>query len=496
MEDKIDVRFGAWSICLPPEDFFHFKHHLACPPKNLREEAFKEKGLKKPLFGAIFCRPEIKGRNRNRLQIRSTQALEHPHEARRFEPLLFSGHAYFGGREKFGPSKNRMAIHANLGLNLQRFIRHQPASDDLENFNPKNSKTRLRKRRGERATFDDETALDGKDNWIPNTTKWRNFANGNKTIMHLRGYIEAVRRRIESEFRRADYVAAKAHGGTRGFRIEREYYALSAVENAWEFSSDDAIGDVESWGERIAQFFERRSREDFNSSNKKEIEWDRNSPCYSIGLAKNVSLRLYAKTSQRIRFEMVHKKVNWTEAVKEAQSSTDGSLKLSNARRDHSQDVRSLDDLICVLQQVRKKSAMWLNKIMEDLRARHKGQLYRPFVDLVAEVAGALPKNCTMENNARLLRAMIHILCGQLGFRGSASKGEFAPVIKALKQRGVIQWCGRRRFYRLCAEFTRAAEAFQKMDDHFYSLVGSATAYRKFHVVNGHEIRDRVRTAE
>ncbi|WP_156345820.1 hypothetical protein [Verrucomicrobium spinosum] len=82
-----------------------------------------------------------------------------------------------------------------------------------------------------------------------------------------------------------------------------------------------------------------------------------NSPCFSIPIAENVRLKLYAKTNKRIRFEIVHSEL-WNQRA----------ALLKEAGLKPETGGRSWNEVPHLLKALRQRAAKHMNNVMEHLR--------------------------------------------------------------------------------------------------------------------------------
>ena len=216
--------------------------------------------------------------------------------------------------------------------------------------------------------------------------------------------------------------------------------------------------------------------------------------CYHITLAENVTLRLYAKTNRRIRFEVVHSDLTgkWTELVAKADLK-DGEKRVKiKGPHNYSNDPRPVNDLMKAMKTLRKEAAAHLNRLLEQMRAgKSEGPLCRPVVDLLAEISASMPQGLAVDERARLSRVLMYLLCYSRGFRGKLARGELAAPLKALNERGVISWDKHRRFFVLAPEFALAADALENATGNPMPILGDSGTSRLFSLVNGEIVRDR-----
>lgn len=122
------------------------------------------------------------------------------------------------------------------------------------------------------------------------------YARRHSLDVHLQDYLSSVSDAL------ADCLEPPLNAGGIEF-IKSEYRSLRSIEIYWEFSDADPIGLVS----RLIQPLRRLS---YEVSLTREIldryreEVDTDSWCITLALTADIRLRVYAKTTQRVRFEI------------------------------------------------------------------------------------------------------------------------------------------------------------------------------------------------
>lgn len=484
-EDKIDVMMKEWCINVADDRFDAFRSHLAAPPEEEEESAFcDENGWR--VYGWLFCRPETVGKKKHGLDVRKTKVSG---KKKSFGPPLFGGYIQFHRALSDGhplyPGWRPASI--KLSLNLQRYIRHQP-KQKVPSVDSLTEPCRIAKRKDVCSIFAGEAAYDGEDNWIPDTPEWANFANSTASLTHLKNYLEKIARVVQREMRRALSNANQE----KSIEVVRhkEQLSLSVVETAWEFRSESPLSDVVEIGNMLMNLRTHANVTSYGLPNQSKlvglgsVKRHKESPAFHIPLAENVELRLYAKTNRRIRFEVVQMGLwkKWSELLREA-----------GGKPGDRHASRTVDQFIKVIEALRVRAATHLNKLMKQLRAtKAEGLLCRPVVDLLAEIAAAMPSSLDVQDRASLTREVLHLLCYQKGFRRTIANSELSPPFTTLKKRGVVRWDKRRRFYVLSPEFAPAADALEKLTGNpFTAFFGRSKDLRSFYRVGKRLFRDR-----
>ena len=219
-EDKIDLALGKWILHTNDPAFVRedFLHYLASPPKNCRpfSERFAEHGW-------IFSRPQLKGP----LRIRTNRIPSF--EARFNQPLLFAGECHVQRRQIDSEGVHEFTLY--LSLNALRFVRYQPVAARPISPTPANWAAPTLLQPEWQPDSEGEFSLDGKDNWLPDTSPFHAWANSSRWQHHLRRYLVTVGKAFDDELRRV------ANGQISVTRAEN--FAFSKVEMAWEFRAGE-----------------------------------------------------------------------------------------------------------------------------------------------------------------------------------------------------------------------------------------------------------------
>jgi hypothetical protein len=440
-EDKVDLELSGWAVVGlgTDEGSEHvFKDYMSSPPAGSEDLAWKA-GEEAARYGWLFLRPHLEGKDRNKLLIRK-QVLIHPQDRRRHEAPLSAGHCLFY-RDRKSRLVTRHLAKLRLSLNVQRFTRHQYQSDTpskLKSF-------RLQRRRENRSMHGDEFALDGADNWLPQGAAWK-MAHKSE---HLAGYVLLIAREVERDLSRAcKYSTDLEQSGDEwtsiGWERENESYRFEKVETLWEFPSENPIGDVLQIGAKLMHF----NRE---GAIAREFSRVRNSPCFVVPIGEGVQLKLYAKTNQRIRFEVVQSDLGRRRGELLAEAGI--------VVRKGEEWKRPFSEIPKVMKAIRARAAAHMNQVMDEIR----GVKIPPVkacsvVKLLSEVTAAVFSSPFMSRRHSDLQTLLFCLCYQRGYRGQIKKGPLSIALSTLERRGVLTFDRARQFYKLAKDYEGAAD--------------------------------------
>ena len=264
-------------------------------------------------------------------------------------------------------------------------------------------------------------------------------------------------------------------------RIEfsrHDYYSIRSVETAWEFASDSSVEDVLYIGETMfrhcADDVEARLYRGRKLDARGEAARKQNSLRVLIPLARNVKLRVYAKTNKRIRFEVIQEDLEdvWGELRKEA-----GLPPMPRNRRGEMQE-RPHAELMSLFGAIRKRAAQHLNDFLRRVAISEGGGV-RPKsgLELLAEIGSAVAPIDDEAKRARLTRRLMSIVAQQGGYRGKVNKGNLGAAITRLNKRGVFEYLKGKHLYAVAPAYGPAAASFRALSaETLTALFGEAVS--------------------
>lgn len=272
------------------EDVEYFLYQLCIPPLHMRAESEAE------MFGRIFTIQE-RGRPPEfyRRDIRSNALTVGGHDFPR--PL------YEGWLIAFRRSERCWNLNAVVSVNPTRFIRHQPAAY-ISSMHAQAIPSHERLLRREIPSHcHGESALIEADNWIPNSRRWNAYTSPQFWPLIRSSCLRSISQQVISgienagEWMQSINPAVCVGGAWR--------YNLRSVETYWEFSHQDPIGAVLSL-QPLLDTFHRRAVLPRDYPLDEPTDDYENSRCLRLKTRTGETLRIYAKTNRRIRFEIVH----------------------------------------------------------------------------------------------------------------------------------------------------------------------------------------------
>lgn len=401
--DKIEWRFCPSFLRLEREsaheDTQIFLHHLSLPSARTREV---QDGDWKGAYGWIFGPSSTNRRGYSR-KIRKhavrcgTQLLR---------PLLF------GGGVLLQASSGDKRIEFTLQINPSRLVHHHPKLKLL--FDPPWQHVAALSINPSPRDLGGEFALDGKDNWIPQSPQYdRAWSRRHRDAKRCFQLIEEA---LESEIERVNET------GFNLVPLRDGRHSIRTLETYWEFSHPDPTGLVLSLKRHLkalslrqfkANIYRQRRREDAQRE-----ESEKNSVCLLVSLGRGEVLAVYAKTNRRVRFEV-------------RQDFTKNAAHLSGGHT--ATNPRQLADLLSV---ARSRCADHLNRIFASLRRVKTFPANSvSATGLLADFAGALHRS---ENFPTILSLLL-------------ANGKIASVpglqrdIASLRKAGLIELYGPRQ---------------------------------------------------
>ena len=202
---------------------------------------------------------------------------------------------------------NNQFITANYGANVNpsRFVRYQGC-----NVVPGSRRSWLAPL-FRKASLDSggEFSLDDSDNWIPDhpAAIWQSFIA--EWPARLFDYFNELETAMRGEMERRGQMSSLDGTGTLRFVLSDEPWRLRHVESYWEFRqqlSPEFLAMVESaMASYSAMPYTRQDRERPRGRRRGRVT--QNGTVLSMTAAPGVEIVVYAKTNERVRFEVRHK---------------------------------------------------------------------------------------------------------------------------------------------------------------------------------------------
>ena len=344
-EDKIEMEIGTWVLNGTCENFEQIRHAISCPNSHHRSDMTPDDPN---FFGYLFNRPNNNGTLRLPLEIRKSTL--HGHGGCVLaHPLLFAGKWMFSYRPWRGNESRDFATVLNLSLNPTRFVRHQPEPQPMPSANARWPPPSLSMSAAE-PQGNGEFSLDGKDNWLPSGSFFETWANPHRWQRHLRNYVVGVAEEFHSQLEHAIDVTSDA-------RLHRvESFTLRKVETYWEFAAIEPTELVRSLIPHLSAYSAGQATISTFPVPAQMVNV--NSLSFSVKLTAKLSLRVYAKTNRRVRFEIIQEDLNHREL-----------LGLPLVRRGQPRQPRSgsFNDILRCLYVLRGRASTALNAVLEFL---------------------------------------------------------------------------------------------------------------------------------
>ncbi|MEI6715141.1 MAG: hypothetical protein WCO60_15385 [Verrucomicrobiota bacterium] len=296
-----------------------FRQYVGAAPTDLRAETASR------MYGRIFTVAPHNGRG-NYLTIR-----QQPTEwggtslaAPPFSGQLKTRLSAANGENFICKITSRLHLNPTRGLNLCPAL----ASDDALSWEDVLFRGRT----------DAELAkgLDAKDNVISDEALGRPALSSTSVT---RRYLEAIYDGIRSELQRASSATdSLPMPGT----LRTENFSLRRAETYWEFLALNAVELVRKLA-RSLRTFHRQNRIREHGLDSETVD---NSPSITLFLSKGEAIRIYAKTANRIRFEVIHHP------------------KKQNGLLSGGYCAATLPDCMAKLNELRQKAATLVNRVL------------------------------------------------------------------------------------------------------------------------------------
>lgn len=432
-EDKIELSLGTFTVQATTEEMDAIRHAISVPPEIVREHGDPDEIQS---FGWVFNRPNAPLGRRNPLQVR-TRSLPMLSDADSRERPLFGGHWVVRGGGS-GPDGQPRPYFSELQLSLNplRFVRNQR----IPRGNPSNAPVpppNLCEVPGA-GMSPGEFSLDGETNWIPDTPIFRAFASPARWDGHLRRYIRGITDAFRSELNRVANSQLIHPGFSENFRLRR-------VETAWEFAVTEPTELVMSLAPFLTSYKGRGAETRLYPPMIGRIE---NALSITIPLRQGVSLRVYAKTNRRIRFEIIHEEMNIRELL--------GEPPLEQGQVSH--QPRPHEQIIDCLSAIRARAAVDLNTVFRYLRRRSavSSSAFSPLRFLVSVA--------TVLNDEELTHTILSLLVHNGIVASRRASPELVQALNALASAGILAYDAARRGYDVTTPYREPLSAFRSVE--------------------------------
>ncbi len=413
----MEIMVHAGRVSDDPEDMQNFLHYLGSPPSD--------PGYDPAAFGRIFTR-QRNGRSPFRDQlIRSRATRNQP-----LSPPLFRGMLKI---RNSSDSHSSWTLDALLSLNATRFVRHQQ-------FPRRPSRSLLQERPAfEHVMYEAETlanvngelefALIDADNWLPDDRLWNLFASPRFWQRHLEAYLRGTVEEI-----RVDLLRAAENANVRIERATEFPFSLQSVETYWEFYSDDPIGTVIALHSMLNSFAAATvATRDF--AIEAAMDEQENSRRLSLKTRVGETLKIYAKTNKRVRFEVTH--------ILSGQRP----FRLPSGGR----SFASIEGMVPLLGMLATIAATRVNEVLRHFRLRFSApDENHTVLKLISDVQSAVQDPEKAFNLLQILTSNGSLVVGQGMPMGAIFRAELARLVR----QGVLHRSNRR--YSVTASYSQA----------------------------------------
>lgn len=418
-EDKIELSLETWVLHGSTTTLDEIREYISAPPEHLRASL---SAAESACYGWIFNRSQQPGAWRSPLKIRKAD-LQFADSG--ISAPLFSGEWFFQFSGSADNAERTIPTKLFLSLNALRYVRHNAGPRPLPSATAENWPAPNLKKRNEQPQHYGEFSLDGKDNWLPDSTYFSAWANDERWQRHLREYVRGVGDALTAEL---DRVTSQ-HFSTYDFH---EDFRLQKVETAWEFATTEPIDLVRSLVPHLQAFNDlQTATTHYRPETEKGIV---NSPSIKIALGANSFLRLYAKTNRRIRFEIIQEEINHRELLNEPPTS-----------HGH-QPTRPWERIFDCLAALRVRAAEKLNVVLEYLAQRTRiPPSHVSGFSLLIKITHVLQSSSLAHTVVSLL------LNGAITPRNAGE--ELLTACRSLAKAGILAYDRRRRVYDAIAPY-------------------------------------------
>lgn len=285
--DKLTVKVSGWRAAYDStENLEAFLHYLQLP-SGLRaaEMVLPNRQLNEGRENVGWAFKNLRNPNSFLSTLEAVKPRSNNPRRRECGLPLFGGELRFKKQSLNERSSSFCQIEMILALNPTRFADCHPFGPPFVPYMP-HRYYRFR-----------EESLDGNDNLFRNVGLSR-YTNSENWLEARDTYIPTVLEGIGNEMERA------ANESECTFNRGTTFFSLRDTEIYWEKRSEDSLAELRRLTPKLQEIGRECRVANFPNSLTRRV---RNCPSTTIHLAEGVKLRVYAKTLQRIRFEVAYK---------------------------------------------------------------------------------------------------------------------------------------------------------------------------------------------
>ena len=325
----------------------------------------------------------------------------------------------------------------NLKINPTRYVRHRQGPIALPDS--------LLERSPLSAPIIPEICFDGNDNWFPLSGRLFAAASPSRWRGHLSRYLSAIETGFTDELTRAcsvlpGHVSCHAQRGA-------SHYNVTHVETYWEWLSDDPLKVVSDLWSLLRKYSARKRTVRLY---KVEIEASDESDLFilQVEISPYETLKIYAKTTLRIRIEVSHLLAG--ENSFRFPATCDGA---GNQQRSTAHTFRSRPGVLNFLDRIRERGAGVVNEFLSHCAEHATIPLsHISAYHLLAAITNAVPDFKTASSIASLL-----INRGTLAAHSESES--YTTALAALAKKGVITRRPKRNLYHITKPYRQALRA-------------------------------------
>jgi len=312
-QDLIELEFTDWVIQTEHDRLNDFYGYLAAGPAITNPRA----SLDAPdyHFSSLFVAPSGRGNNIRSIPIRSVLGPQSSGSSRQSDDEQDDPSrtvALFRGVLRDYWQEGRHRLRADLQINPTRFAAYQSSNASLPAEWPH---PRLFARRRTLTGLSQFVLGDvhAQDRFIDNVIlnqRQLSFCRPANWPHHVRRYWQSIRQALDHQIHSAvnhmNSFSIVRGRPARGIEIRPLLeLKLKLVESYFEFEARDPVGLVHSLVRPLMALPQESLVRGYSVAYP-EMSRHRNSPCITLRLRDGVSLRIYAKTNRRVRWEVIH----------------------------------------------------------------------------------------------------------------------------------------------------------------------------------------------
>ena len=419
-QDRVQLTIPLGCLIGTTEQIDHVRS-LLCPTEEMLAGRART-------WGYVFTRPNQHNSHRFPLSVRSRSLEIDGHTV---PSPLFAGELKFGGYYKQNRRlPTRAVLVLSLNCNPTRLARFKmPQWQNESTVEPLGTLP---------PTSPDEFSLDQNDNWILQGEQ-DEACPARRWMGYVRRYLSGILRLLEEEIQEASQRAPVE------FERQQGPFTLSKVETYWEFLSETPIPLVHQLGRLLTDFSAEETTSHFTLPTRwnRQQGHERNAPFFTVKASAGVTLKLYAKTNQRIRFEVEH------------------DLGRNDRMLGGTHEAQNMSGAIALLKRLQVDSAGVLARAMAHMQSRNPPALSAIDKTLLTVRVGRIVGNGRTGDADGIAALIVETLASRGGICPDRQARPLVQALRRLSAEGILVFNQATGLYEPCTSYLHAVRQLQ-----------------------------------